>query len=335
VNRRLLKFPNLIRQALPKYCSISMSTAQYDLVAQREREARWEEEERAAMAGGPAKPDAGNKFLRCGVCVVVLLGAVAVGAYFYLVNLMTGMAIDGFITLKEEHVKEYCGKDYEDLGIGDITHRIWWPGCGKDFAPLTKMEDFEKQCPKDGCIKPQTMKEMDDFNEKYGGRKVSYKSRNGKGEDGKALEQVTLSGWWMPAPNHNKDTPRIVVQHGFTSNSNKFRQQFLAWQLRKMGFSVLVNNFRDHCYSDRSKAHTVEWGHAYPYDLLGAWDYAKADSDGVMGGSLPSEKVGIMGISMGAFTTANAFGIDGDVPAVWIDGPPRSPKVGFIMGAEK
>lgn len=36
---------------------------------------------------------------------------------------------------------------------------------------------------------------------------------------------------------------------GFQSNSNEFRQQFIAFILRSLGYDVLLNNFRDHCYS--------------------------------------------------------------------------------------
>merc|ERR1712226_115229 len=38
---------------------------------------------------------------------------------------------------------------------------------------------------------------------------------------------------------------------------------------------------------------------------------------------------------MGAFTTANAFGIEGKVPGAWIDGAPITPKAGFEVGFKK
>lgn len=76
-------------------------------------------------------------------------------------------------------------------------------------------------------------------------------------------------------------------------------------------------------------------GDAYPYDTLGAWDYARMDPDGVLGGEMETSKVGVMGFSKGAFTTLNVFGLEGDVPAVWVDSPPFTPKVVFAHGAEK
>lgn len=78
------------------------------------------------------------------------------------------------------------------------------------------------------------------------------------------------------------------------------------------------------------------WGDdRYVGDLLGAWDFAKNDPDGVLGGSLPANKVGLMGFSLGAFTTANAFGKDGEVPAAWIDGAPFRPDSVFAFGARQ
>merc|ERR1719356_568487 len=68
-------------------------------------------------------------------------------------------------------------------------------------------------------------------------------------------------------------------------------------------------------------------------DLLGAWDYAVKDPDGVMGGALPEDEVGVAGFSMGAFTTLNAFGLEAKIPAAWTDGPPSSPRSVFEHGA--
>jgi len=171
------------------------------------------------------------------------------------------------------------------------------------------------------------------FNKAHPGKLVKYFSRDKEG-----VESVGLEGWWLPAPSEKsskKSAPRIVLQHGFKSNSNNFRPYLAAYMLRKLGFSVLVNNFRDHGYSDKSENHIYEWGDAYPYDLLGAWDYARMDPGGDLGGEMASNKVGIMGFSKGAFTTVNAFGLEADVPAAWVDSPPFTPKIVFGAGATK
>jgi len=255
-----------------------------------------------------------------------------VGSYYGAVHVMSGMSIAIFVNIDDSDVKRYCGKN-DHLTMANITESLRWPGCGL----VTKMADFDTQCTKGGCIKRSTMEEMGAFNNKYGGRLVSYNSRPGEEHTGpgKGFPVSRLTGWWLPAPKHNAQTPRIVLQHGFKSNSNMFVQMFAAYQLRKLGFSVLVNNFRDHCYSEDSEARVVEWGHAYPYDTLGAWDYATSDPDNVMGGKLPDSKVGIMGFSMGGFVTGIAFGLEARVPAVWVDSPPFTPSSGFALGMRK
>jgi len=140
----------------------------------------------------------------------------------------------------------------------------------------------------------------------------------------------------LPAPGATPSTPRIVLQQGFRSNSNKFRTMFVAYQLRSLGFSVLVNNLRDHCYSEDSKSRIIRWGDAYPNDLLGAWDYARLGYwDYAKVGTIDASKVGILGFSMGGFTTLNAFGLEPEIPAVWVDSAPITPRDGFEFGFKK
>lgn len=51
----------------------------------------------------------------------------------------------------------------------------------------------------------------------------------------------------------------------------------------------------------RSPGGRSEWGNAYPYDLLGAWDFARAGAGG-------DAQVGLVGLSKGGFTALNAMG---------------------------
>lgn len=232
-------------------------------------------------------------------------------------------AIDTFITIDKginASIDEYCGSE-QNLDMTNLTENIWWPGCGY----VTSFDDFDN-C-EGGCITKDMVKKMSDFNKKYPGKKVHYKSREGIGFEGKKLETITLGGWWLPAPNASDETPRIVVQHGFVANSNGFRTIYLGYLLRKNGFSVLLNNLRDHCYSGASKERIIEWGHAYPYDVLGAWDYATE-----VDGSINASMVGILGYSMGGFATLDAFALEGSIPGAWIDSAPLTPRAGFEVG---
>jgi len=87
-----------------------------------------------------------------------------------------------------------------------------------------------------------------------------------------------------------------------------------------MGFDVISLNLRNHGSSGRSQPFKTTWGYEYPFDLLGAWDYAVNDPDRIMGGPVDPSRVGLQGYSMGGFITQAAFGLEGRVPAAWTDG---------------
>lgn len=256
---------------------------------------------------------------RLGVCVGCLLLFVVsvVGGHFLLVGYITGRAEEDLLTINHLRVDAYCGAG---LTMATLPTRSWWPGC----KAVHRIEDF------DGCAAPcfsaTLIQRMEEFNRKYPGKLVTYDSRSDV-----HLKTVKLRGWWLPAPNIS-GTPkgglptRVVVQHNVGENSNAFRTQLTAYMLRSLGFSVLLNNLRDHCYSEDSRAKVKGWGHSYPFDVLGAWDYASSDPDGLLGGSISVDKVGVMGFSVGAYATAVAFGMEPRVPAAWLDSSPYRPK---------
>lgn len=259
-------------------------------------------------------------------CGVLLSGCGQQAKDAILKKFITPLAIEQMTNMKGDigwYADQYCHD--KDLKYEDMAESIWWPGC-----PGGANSTWSDKC-KGTCATKDKVEAVSAFNKKHGGKKVTYKSRKGKTEGGKDIEVLDLTGWWLPAPGATKDTPRIVLQHGFISNSNKFREVYTAYLLRKAGYSVLVNNFRDHCYSEDSKKDggVVSWGEAYPLDLLGAWDYLVKDAEP---GPIDASKVGIMGASMGAFTTLNSFGLEGDVPAAWVDAPPWTPMAGFSRG---
>jgi len=260
------------------------------------------------------------------LAVVLAIIALLLGAAVYVaINLGTKMAVEEFIDIKPG-LRDYCAPD---VNRGELANSIWWPGCGL----ITSWSDFDAGCGGD-CFSAEFMRNMSDFMKKYPGRLVEYPSKSHNG-----FETVTLRGWWLPPIaediDGNSSAPRVIVQHGFKSNSNNFRPVAAAYILRSLGFGVLVNNLRDHGYSDASEAHTVEWGGAYVFDLMGAWDYAVNDSDGLLGGSRSPDQVGAFGISMGGFITAATLGLEGNMPGAWMDSPPNEPSAMFYHGLQK
>jgi len=87
-----------------------------------------------------------------------------------------------------------------------------------------------------------------------------------------------------------------------------------------MGFTVIVHNLRGHGSAGSSATSgRTTWGWEYPYDLLGAWDYAVEDPENLMGGPISPQKVGCLGESMGAFICATAFGMEHRMGGAWMD----------------
>eukprot|EP00928_Gymnodinium_smaydae_P088320 TRINITY_DN72426_c0_g1_i1.p1 TRINITY_DN72426_c0_g1~~TRINITY_DN72426_c0_g1_i1.p1 ORF type:complete len:446 (-),score=11.84 TRINITY_DN72426_c0_g1_i1:2-1162(-) len=174
------------------------------------------------------------------------------------------------------------------------------------------------------CFDSSLIQAMEAFNRANGFTHVSFLSRSGP--DGQ--EVVNLTAVWLPpASDHEsaeasrrKPAPRIVVQHGRSSNINDCAASLGAYQLRALGFGVLMPNLRDHGTSGRSShSNAISWGWDYQYDLLGAWDYAVNDPDGLLGGALSSDQVGIQGYSMAGHFGPIAFGLEKRIPAAWFD----------------
>lgn len=178
----------------------------------------------------------------------------------------------------------------------NLTQQLWFPGCQSGNL-VSSMETLQAAL-------------TDNL--------VSFKSRNMEGH-----EQVDLSAWWLPADPARvplgMTAPRVVVQHGTSSDANKYRPMVAAYMLRSMGFSVLVVNLRDHCTSGSSSYETIGWGFDYPLDTLGAWDYAVQDPDGILGGNVSNNQVALWGCSMGAFLSATAFGMEAHIPGAFLD----------------
>lgn len=197
-----------------------------------------------------------------------------------------------------------AGEDFFcDVGEGawwtpaNWTRRAWFPACTSTYL----------------------IEEMAEFNRRHAWELVHFPSRQGE----LGQEDVSLDAWWLPAS--DSQAPRIVVVHGNGGNFNDWSVQLPAYFLRSMGFAVLLPNLRGFGSSEAASAQ-VTWGWAYQLDVLGAWDYLRRDPDQRLGGALPPEKVGIQGVSLGAFAASVAAGIDPRVPGVWLDTPIYDPQ---------
>lgn len=135
---------------------------------------------------------------------------------------------------------------------------------------------------------------------------VSFKSN---------YDNTILRGWWMPAQENNKinmSYNTVVFSHGYGDNRALYDISVLnlAKRLNNEGYNVLVFDFRAEGESDGK---FVSIGEFEKYDLLGAIDFVKNDKK--------SEKINLIGWSMGATTSLLAAADSADVQAVVADSP--------------
>lgn len=201
----------------------------------------------------------------------------------------------------------------DDVTPANAIRQTWLPGCGEGNKTNSEIDTCGGS-----CFNSSLIIQVEDFYVQRGFKMVSFKSRAGHGH------HVDLKAWWIPGA--NKTSPRVVVQHGTNQNQNKFEALMAGFVLASAGFGVLMPSLRDHGFSGDSSHKRFSWGWDYPYDTLGAWDYAKNDPDNVLGSALSADQVGVMGFSMGGFVAVTAFGMEGGIPGVWADAPVYSVK---------
>ena len=95
-----------------------------------------------------------------------------------------------------------------------------------------------------------------------------------------------LRGWFFPL---NQANGTILLCHGVGANRGDLRDVIQLFHEAR--FQVLAFDFRGHGESD---GHTVTYGHAEKYDVLGAYDYLLARTD------VDSDSLFAVGVSMGA-----------------------------------
>ena len=122
-------------------------------------------------------------------------------------------------------------------------------------------------------------------------------------------DNVQLSGWFVPASTPSDKV--VIVVHGGDVCKRNTSVLLPAGMLANNGFNVLLIDLRNHGASGVTGSRYTAGVEEYK-DVLGAFDYL------VAAGYAP-EKIGLMGVSMGAATSLNAFGTDTSIGAVWAD----------------
>lgn len=259
----------------------------------------------------------------CRCCSPVVAGASCCGTCCTLVLLIwIALTVVGCMQVKINHANE------QDPRITPLQFPRYssCAGCREG----NKSDQEITSCARP-CFGLKYVLDWEDLAKKAGFKLVYFPSRPGP----KSEPPVNLSAWWLPPlprPGIDVNTaPRIVAMHGLASNNNHCGLQAMCYLLRSMGFGCLAPSVRDSGLSGASDHPKIlTWGYDDESDLLGAWDYAVADPQRLLGGALNDDQVGIMGFSKGALAAAIAFGQERRIPGAWLDSGPYSGLRGII-----
>lgn len=121
---------------------------------------------------------------------------------------------------------------------------------------------------------------------------------------------IRISGWWVPAS--DPAAPAVVVVHGHTACKRDPDVLLPAGMLHRAGMSVLLIDLRDHGDSTDEDGRYAGGTEEYR-DVLGGWDWLRTAQ------SVPADRIGLLGISLGAATVLIASGEEPGVVATWED----------------
>ena len=129
--------------------------------------------------------------------------------------------------------------------------------------------------------------------------KVEFEGRDGK----------MLSGWFVPAPDGaSRPSACVVLVHGY--GGHKEQMAGYARTVREGGFSSLVF---DTCGSGLRRGEPVTLGFKERWQLMDAVRYVRSRSD------VDPERVGVLGVSMGAASALLAAAEDQTIRAIVAD----------------
>jgi dipeptidyl aminopeptidase/acylaminoacyl peptidase len=121
---------------------------------------------------------------------------------------------------------------------------------------------------------------------------------------------ITISGWFIGAD--NLAAPAVLLVHGHAGCKRHHEVLLPAGMLHRNGFAVLLIDLRDHGESTLEDGRYAGGTEEYR-DVLGAWDWLQSAKE------VPSKRIGLLGVSLGAATALIAAGEEPRVAATWED----------------
>jgi len=154
-----------------------------------------------------------------------------------------------------------------------------------------------------------TLSKLENYNMNASWKEVSFAVRGGTRQ---------VQALFLPSL-VNTTNRRIVLIPYFGADYLHHSAQLASLYLRSMNISVLIPDIwglRD--LNKNNKGLLLPWPQIYK-DVLGAWDYAVGDPQGIMGGKLEPRFVGLMGFEWGSFAAQRAFAVENRTPALLTD----------------
>lgn len=122
-------------------------------------------------------------------------------------------------------------------------------------------------------------------------------------------DDLTIRGWFVSAATETEDV--IIMVHGIGNCIKNSEVLLPAGMLYRNGYNVLLMDMRNHGESDIEDGRASA-GNREHKDVLGAYDWLLTEG-------FTSENIGLLGVSLGAATSINAFGQEDGITALWAD----------------
>jgi uncharacterized protein len=133
-------------------------------------------------------------------------------------------------------------------------------------------------------------------------------------------DDLTIRGWFVP----NESEEVVILVHGLRSCRRNSEVLLPAGMLHRNGFNVLLIDMRNHGDSDIEDGRASAGNREYR-DALGAYDWLLTQG-------FVSEKIGLIGVSLGGATSINAFAQEAGIAALWVDS--TFADIGDVLSAE-
>ncbi len=117
---------------------------------------------------------------------------------------------------------------------------------------------------------------------------------------------IELSGWYIPS----KNGAAVIMVHSLGGSRTQMRHY--ARPLVESGYGVLLFDLRAHARSDGTLS-TFGW--LETKDVLGAVEFLQPRPE------IDPQRIGVLGVSLGAQIALRGAALSSDIRAVWADGP--------------